>query len=69
MSGWIIEAEGLTQVYQGTTGAQVMQSLAELAADGRTILVITHDVQVAAYARRTLRMRDAKIAGAVGADR
>lgn len=69
MSGWIIKAEGLTQVYQRTTGAQVMQLLAELAAGERTILAVTHDTQVAAYARRTLRMHEFKIADAVEADR
>ena len=46
------------------TGAQVMHLLVELADGGRTILVVTHDTQVAAYARQTLHMRDGKIVDA-----
>ena len=48
------------------TGAQVMRLLVELAESGRTLLIVTHDAQVAAYARRTLHMRDGRIVDAPG---
>jgi putative ABC transport system ATP-binding protein len=65
----IILADEPTGNLDSTTGAQVMQLLVELANDGRTILVVTHDSQVAAYARRTLRMLDGRIVDAAEADR
>ena len=65
----LVLADEPTGNLDSTTGARVMQLLVELADGGRTILVVTHDMQVAAYAWRTLHMRDGKIVDAVGADR
>jgi putative ABC transport system ATP-binding protein len=43
------------------TGTEVMQLLVSLWRDGRTILLVTHDPNVAAYAQRTLNMQDGRI--------
>ena len=51
------------------TGAQVMRLLVELAEGGRTLLMVTHDAQVAACARRTLHMHDGRIVDAPEGDR
>ncbi len=57
----IILADEPTGNLDSATGAEIMRLLAELCNDGRTILVVTHDAQVAAYAQRTLHMQDGKI--------
>ncbi len=43
------------------TGTDIMRLLVELCADGRTILVVTHDAQVAAHAQRIVTMEDGQI--------
>lgn len=43
------------------TGAEIMRLLVELCAEGHTILMVTHDPKVAAYAGRTLHMEDGEI--------
>jgi putative ABC transport system ATP-binding protein len=43
------------------TGTEVMQLLVSLWRDGRTILLVTHDPNVAAYAQRILKMQDGRI--------
>jgi putative ABC transport system ATP-binding protein len=50
------------------TGAGIMRLLVELCADGRTILVVTHDAQVAAHARRVVTMEDGQIKPGAGSD-
>jgi putative ABC transport system ATP-binding protein len=42
-------------------GQQIMQLLQELNAEGRTILLVTHDDAVAAYATRELLLRDGSV--------
>jgi putative ABC transport system ATP-binding protein len=44
------------------SGAEVIDVLHELHASGRTIVVITHDADVAATANRQIRVRDGRIA-------
>ena len=44
------------------SGAEVMDVLHELHASGRTIVLITHDADVAATANRQIRVRDGRIA-------
>jgi putative ABC transport system ATP-binding protein len=48
------------------TGADIMRLLVELCADGRTILVVTHDAQVAAHAQRIVHMEDGQIKAGAG---
>jgi putative ABC transport system ATP-binding protein len=48
------------------TGAGIMRLLVELRADGRTILLVTHDAQVAAYAQRIVHMEDGQIQPGAG---
>jgi putative ABC transport system ATP-binding protein len=43
------------------TGAQIVQLLDRLHADGTAVVVVTHDPAVAARAHRLLRMRDGRI--------
>jgi putative ABC transport system ATP-binding protein len=41
--------------------AEVMGLFARLNAEGRTVVIITHDDEVASYASRVVRLRDGRI--------
>ena len=41
-----------------STGVQVLELIEQLHAEGRTIVMITHDPEVAARAERVVNMRD-----------
>jgi putative ABC transport system ATP-binding protein len=43
------------------TGAEILAILAEMNREGRTLLVVTHDLHVASYASRVLVLSDGKI--------
>ncbi len=43
------------------TGEQIMVMLGELHEQGKTILMVTHEPEIAAHARRQLHMRDGKV--------
>ena len=43
------------------TGDSIMGLLADLNSRGRTILLVTHDAQIAAHASRTVTMRDGRL--------
>ncbi|HEY5428610.1 MAG TPA: hypothetical protein VIK04_05785 [Solirubrobacteraceae bacterium] len=45
------------------TGASILELLRELHQDGTTILVITHDLEVAAAMQRRVEIRDGKVIG------
>jgi ABC-type lipoprotein export system ATPase subunit len=45
------------------TGAEILDVLAGLWRDGRTIVVVTHDAQVASRAQRIIHMRDGSVVG------
>jgi putative ABC transport system ATP-binding protein len=47
-------------------GSEIVQLLEQLAAEGRTLVVVTHDEALAARARRIVRMRDGRIESDTG---
>ena len=57
----ILLADEPTGALDQKTGAQVMDIFNELNAEGRTIIMITHDVQIARHAKRIVRILDGNI--------
>jgi putative ABC transport system ATP-binding protein len=46
------------------TGAQIMDMLADLHSQGRTIIIVTHDPSIGERAQRIIRIKDGKVAEA-----
>jgi macrolide transport system ATP-binding/permease protein len=59
--GHVILADEPTGALDSKSGAEVMALLKELARAGHTVLLITHDPQVAAQAHRVIRISDGQI--------
>ena len=57
----IILADEPTGNLDTRTGADIMAMFDELHAAGQTIILVTHEDDIAAYARRTIRLRDGLI--------
>jgi putative ABC transport system ATP-binding protein len=57
----ILLADEPTGNLDSATGAEVMSLFHELWQAGLTVLLVTHDAQVAAYAQRILHLRDGRI--------
>ncbi len=57
----LILADEPTGNLDSQTGKEIMYLLNELSAAGRTIIIVTHDASVAAYARRVVHLRDGQI--------
>lgn len=57
----LILADEPTGNLDSKTGADIMNLLVELCAEGHTILMVTHDAKVAAHAGRILHMQDGEI--------
>lgn len=57
----IVLADEPTGNLDSRTGAEIMKLMVELHKEGRTILMVTHDADIAAFAQRTLRMQDGLI--------
>jgi putative ABC transport system ATP-binding protein len=62
----LILADEPTGNLDSHSGADVMDVLRELHASGRTIVLITHDTEVAAAATRRVHLRDGRIASIEG---
>jgi putative ABC transport system ATP-binding protein len=62
----LILADEPTGNLDSKTGAEIMRLLVELCGEGRTILMVTHDAQVAAHAGRILHMQDGEIVNGRG---
>jgi macrolide transport system ATP-binding/permease protein len=57
----VILADEPTGALDSRSGTEVLALLRALHAEGRTILLITHDPQIAANADRTIRLRDGRV--------
>ncbi|MFO7597740.1 MAG: MacB family efflux pump subunit [Desulfocurvibacter africanus] len=59
--GRVILADEPTGALDSRSGRETMKLLTELHAEGHTIIVVTHDMQVANYAGRIIEIRDGEI--------
>ncbi|KKW67209.1 macrolide transporter [Lampropedia cohaerens] len=59
--GLVILADEPTGALDSASGREVMQILGELHAEGHTIILVTHDMQVAEHAQRIIEIRDGQI--------
>ena len=62
----VLLADEPTGALDSQSSEEVMALFDALHADGRTLVVITHEADVAAHARRVVRMRDGHIVSDVG---
>ncbi|HEY1921962.1 MAG TPA: ABC transporter ATP-binding protein, partial [Tepidisphaeraceae bacterium] len=63
----IVLADEPTGALDSKTGEEILALFKELNAQGRTILVVTHDAQVAAHCQREIYIHDGKITDPPGA--
>lgn len=54
----IILADEPTGALDSTTGNEIMKMITDLHKEGKTIVLITHEKEIAAYAKRSLFLRD-----------
>jgi putative ABC transport system ATP-binding protein len=57
----LLLADEPTGNLDSTTGAEILALFDELHASGHTIILVTHEKEVALHARRTVLMRDGRI--------
>lgn len=57
----VILADEPTGALDSQSGAEVLALLADLNKEGRTVLLITHDAEVASHADRLIRLADGKV--------
>jgi macrolide transport system ATP-binding/permease protein len=65
--GQIILADEPTGALDSHSGKEVMRLLKELSAQGHTIILITHDAEVAHHAQRLIELRDGEVIADSGA--
>ncbi len=59
----VLLADEPTGNLDSQTSADIMELFAQLSAQGRTIVMVTHDPEIARQARRVIRVRDGTIVG------
>jgi putative ABC transport system ATP-binding protein len=59
----ILLADEPTGNLDSTTSVQIMSLLSDLNRRGKTIIMVTHESDIAAFASRRLHMLDGRIAG------
>jgi macrolide transport system ATP-binding/permease protein len=59
--GAVILADEPTGALDSETGRQTLQTLLDLQAQGHTVILVTHDMHVAACAERIIELRDGRI--------
>jgi len=59
--GQVILADEPTGALDSQSGAEMLALLEELSADGHTIIIVTHDMQVAQHAHRIIEIKDGEI--------
>jgi macrolide transport system ATP-binding/permease protein len=64
--GRTILADEPTGALDSRSGEEVMALLKKLAADGHTVILITHDKSVAAHAQRVISLKDGKVVSDTG---
>ena len=57
----LILADEPTGNLDSETSRKVMQVFSDLHAEGVTIIIVTHDMEMAGFAQRVVRIRDGKI--------
>ncbi|MFM6921796.1 MAG: ATP-binding cassette domain-containing protein, partial [Polynucleobacter victoriensis] len=57
----LILADEPTGALDSKTSAEVMDLLTQLNRQGMTVIVVTHEPDVAAYAKRTITFKDGKL--------
>ncbi len=62
----ILLADEPTGNLDSRTGQEIMDLIGELSREGRTIILVTHDANVAAHADRTIQIEDGTVAGGNG---
>ncbi|MGE4336578.1 MAG: MacB family efflux pump subunit [Pigmentiphaga sp.] len=61
--GQVILADEPTGALDSHSGAEVLAILRELHAEGHTVIIVTHDMQVAGIAERIIEIHDGRIVG------
>lgn len=57
----VLLADEPTGSLDSVTSKQILETIVEVNQSGTTVVLITHDTQVASYAKRVVRMRDGRI--------